>query len=98
MFQSLPGSSREPPQFPGHEVYHVVGEALGPNLIDIPLPGCRDRIEGDQPLFGQRAEELDSKERISSSLFLHQLRKWPGPVRLAMKRIQDQLIHIVDRK
>jgi hypothetical protein len=38
------------------------------------LPSPRDRVEREQPLFGQRGEELDREEWIASGLLMQQLR------------------------
>src|ERR1700693_3461707 len=55
-------------QLPCHEVHHVVGVTLGPDAIDVPLPRRRDWVECEQPLVGQRDEELDCKKWIAAGL------------------------------
>ena len=50
----------------------------------------------EQPLFGQRREELDREERIAAGLLLHQLRQGPHALRLAMQGIGDELADIVE--
>src|SRR3981081_725430 len=85
LFQGFLSGGREPPQLLGHQINDVVGIALSADAIDIPLPSRRDWVEGEQPLFGQRSEELDRKERIAAGLLEHQLRKGPAAVRLTMK-------------
>ncbi len=52
-------------------IHHVVGEVLGADAIDIPLPSCRDWVEHEQPLFAQGGEELDPKEGVSAGLLVH---------------------------
>ncbi len=74
LFQGFLGSGRKPSQLPGHEIHHVIGVALGSDAIHVPLPSPRDWVEREQPLFGQRREELDREERIAAGLLLHQLR------------------------
>ena len=86
----------KPLQFPGHKIHHVIGVALGADAIHAPLPSPRDRVEREQPLLGQRREELDREERISASLLLHQLRQGPRTLRLAMHGIGDELADIVE--
>src|SRR6202035_5113036 len=70
--------------------------ALGADAIDVPLPSPRDWVEREQPLFGQRREELDREEWISGGLLLYQLRQGPHTLRLAMHRIGDELADIVE--
>ena len=48
-------------------------------------------IEGEQSLFGERRNELNGEERIAAGLLVHQLRERRGALRLAAKRIRDQL-------
>ena len=57
---------------------------------------ARDRVEREQPLFGQRGEELDREERIAAGLLLHQLRQGPRALRLAMQGIGDEPADIVE--
>ncbi len=90
------GGGRKPLQLLGHEIHHVIGEALGADAIHVPLPGPRDRVEREQSLFGQRREELDHEERISAGLLLHQLRQGPHTPQLAMHGIGDELADIVE--
>ncbi len=74
LFQGFLGGGRKLLQLCGHKIHHVIGVALGADAIHVPLPGLRDRVEREQPLFCQRREELDREERIASALLLHQLR------------------------
>ncbi len=74
LFQGFLGGGRKPSQLPGHEIHHVVSVALGTDAVDVPSPGPRNRVECQQPFFGQRDKELDREERISAGLLLHQLR------------------------
>ena len=96
LFQGFLGGGGEPLQLPGHEIHHVVGVAPGADAIDVPLPGRRDWVEREQPLFGQRREELDREERIAAGLLLHQLRQGPRALRLAMQGIGDEPADIVE--
>ena len=73
-FQGLLGGCRQPLQLPGHELHHVVGVVPGADAIHVPLPSPRDGLEREQPLFGQRREELDREEWIAAGLLMHQLR------------------------
>ena len=56
----------------------------------------RDRVECEQPLVGQRDEELDREERIAAGLLLDQLRQWPRALRLAVQRIGDEPANIIE--
>ena len=49
----------------------------------------------DEPLFGQRGEELDREKRIAAGLLVHQPRQRLGPFLFAMKGVGDQPEHIV---
>src|ERR1700751_2623281 len=74
LFQGLLGGSREAPQLPGHEIYHVVGIVLGADTANVPLPSRSDWVERQQLLFSQCGEELDREKWIASGLLVHQLR------------------------
>src|SRR5271165_2592315 len=60
------------------------------DAIHVPLPSRHKWIEGEQPFFGQRRNELNGEEWIAARLFLHQLRKRRGALRLAVKSVRDQ--------
>ena len=96
LFQDFLGGCGQPPQLPGHEIHHVVGVALGADVIDVPLPGWCDWVEREQPLFGQRREELDREEGIAAGLLVHQLRQRPRALRLAMQGVGDEPADIVE--
>ena len=82
--------------FSDHEIHDVIGVALRADAIDVPSPGRRDRVEREQPLFGQRREELDREERIAAGLLVHQLRQRPRALRLAMQGVGDEPADIVE--
>src|SRR5262249_55928436 len=52
-------------------------------------------IEREQPLVGQRKEELDYEERVAASLLVHQLRERRGLRQLAVKRVRNELTHVL---
>ena len=52
-------------------------------------------IEDEQPLFGKRGQELNGKERIAGRLFMEQARQRGGTLRLAAKRIPNQLLQVL---
>ena len=52
-------------------------------------------IEGEQALLGERVEKLNDEERIAGRLLVHQLRQRRGALRLAAKRIGDQLPQVL---
>ena len=52
-------------------------------------------VEGEQALLGERVKELNDEERIAGRLLVHQLRQRRGVLRLAAKRIRDQLPHML---
>src|SRR5467141_4570099 len=77
-------------QLPNHKVYHIVGVPLGVNAIELPVPARRVMIEAEQPLFGERGNELNGEKRIATRLLVHQSRQRGGTVRLAAKRIRNE--------
>ena len=95
LLQRLLGLDGQAGQLPDHEVHDVVGVPLGVNAIEIPGPARRVMIEGEQPLFGERRNELNGEERIAARLLVHQLRERRGALRLAAKRIRNQLPQVV---
>ena len=82
---------RQAGELPDHEVHDVVGVPLGVNAIEIPGPARCVMIEGEQSLFGERRKELNGEERIAAGLLVHQLRERRGALRLAAKRVRNQL-------
>src|SRR5207247_4954937 len=62
-------------QLRDHEVHHVLGVPLGANAIEIPRPAPLAMIEGEQPLFRERGNELYGEKRIAGRLVVHQLRQ-----------------------
>src|ERR1700726_2189541 len=52
-------------------------------------------VEDEHSLFGQRRDELNREERISSRLLAHQFRKRRRALRLAAKRVRDQLPEVL---
>ena len=91
LLQRLLGFDRQAGQLPDHEVHHIVGVPLGVNAIEIPGPARGVMIEAEQPLFGERRNELNGEKRIAARLLVHQLRQRRGALRLAAKRIRNQL-------
>ena len=47
-------------------------------------------LEVEQPLFGERRNELNGEKRIATRLLVHQSRQRPGPAGLAAERIGNQ--------
>src|ERR1700733_9269264 len=66
VLQGILRGDRQPPQFLDHEVYYVVGVVLGMDTLDVPYPDGRDGVECEQPLVGQRDQELDREERVAA--------------------------------
>ena len=58
-------------------------------------PARRVTIEAEQALFGERVKKLDHEERIAGGVLMHQLRQRRDALRLAAKRIGDQLPEVV---
>src|ERR1700726_3903581 len=52
-------------------------------------------VEDHHSLFSQRRDELNGKERISARLLAHQLRERRRVLRLAAKRVRDQLPEVL---
>src|ERR1700732_2759727 len=68
------------------------------NAIEIPGPARRVMVEAQQSLFGERLKKLDHEERIARGLLMHQLRQRRGALRLAAKRIRDQISKVFRSK
>src|SRR6267378_8653680 len=81
-------------QLPNHKVYHIVGVPLGVNAIELPVPARRVMIEAEQPLFGERRNELNGEKRTSTRLLAHQSRQRGGIVRRAAKRIRNEPLQV----
>ena len=90
LLQRRLGLSGQARQLPDHEVHHIVGVPLGVNAIELPAPARRVMIEAEQPLLGERRNELNGEKRIATRLLVHQSRQWGGTVRRAAKRIRNE--------
>src|SRR5713101_102687 len=77
-------------QLPDHEVHYIVGVPLGVNAIELLVPARGVRIEAEQPLFGERRNELYGEKRTATRLLVHQSRQRGGIVRRAAKRIRNE--------
>jgi len=87
---------RQSLQFADHEIDHVVGEALGLNARQVPVPRLVAAIECDEPLLGKHRDELDDEEGIAGGFFLHQLRQGLGVPALAVHGFGDQALDMVE--
>src|ERR1700720_4998003 len=52
-------------------------------------------VEDEHSLFGERRDELNGEERISARLLAHKLRERRRTLRLAAKRVRDQLPEVL---
>src|ERR1700732_5215501 len=52
-------------------------------------------VEDEHSLFGERSDELNGEERISTRLLAHQWRERRRALRLAAKRVRDQLPEVL---
>src|ERR1700724_3164700 len=94
LLQRRLGLDRQAGQLSDHEVHHIVGIGLGVNAIELPAPARRVVIEAEQPLSGERRNELNGEERIATRLLVHQSRQRGGMVRRAAKRICNEPPHV----
>ncbi len=97
-FQSVHRPIRQALKLPDHEIHHIVGEALGLNARQVPVPCLPAAVERDEPFLGQYRDELDDEEGITSGFVLHQLREGLSVLALAAQRIGDQALDIVERQ
>ena len=93
--QRLLRFDRQAGQLAHHKVHDIVGVPHGVNAREIPGPARRVTIEAEQALFGERVKKLDHEERIAGGVLMHQLRQRRDALRLAAKRIGDQLPEVV---
>ena len=82
-------------QLPDDEVHDVVGVPLGVHAIEVPRPAPLAMIEGEQPLFRERGNELHGEKRIAGRLVVHQLRQRGDARRFAAQRLRHELSHVV---
>src|SRR3981189_1767238 len=73
------GPRSKTPQPADHQVHWIVAEPLVVNdSVQIPCPRPRERIELDQPFFGETGEELSGEKWIAAATSLvHQLSEPP---------------------
>ncbi len=81
-----------------HQVHHVVRIALGMDARQIPLPCSAARIEAQQLLLGQGAQEQAGEEGIAAGLVQHQLRQRLRLLAGTMQRLGHELSDIVRRQ
>jgi hypothetical protein len=81
---------REPLQLTRHQLTDVVGEALVADRGDVPLPRPLLRIEGDEPLLVQRAQELEREEGVTAGLFIDQPRERLDRLGAGVDRLGDE--------
>ena len=90
LLQRRLGLDRQAGQLPDHKVHHIVGVPLGVNAIELPAPARGVMIEAEQPLFGERRNELNGEKRIATRLLVHQSRQRGGTTRRAAKCIRNE--------
>src|SRR6266481_4540039 len=72
--QRFLGLRSKPPQPADHQVHRIVAELLVDDSVQIPCPRPRERIELDQPFFGETGEELTGEKGIATTASaVHQL-------------------------
>ena len=81
-----------------HQLHHVVGETPGVNLGQIPLPRRFAGVEFYKVFFGERGEELDRKERVARSFFVHEPREGFGTYPVTTKSVCDKVVHVLERE
>ena len=91
--QQALGRSAEPPDALGDQVGDVVGDLLLLDALDLPGPARRARIEGEQPLFLEHAQELTHEERIALRLRRHQVGERRRRVGRDAQGVGDQRPH-----
>src|SRR5271165_4673025 len=83
-------------------IARLPGSGLGGDLICLTSAQRRCRCNSwlgcVQTLFGQSRQKLDGEEWITTGLFVHQLRQWPGACRFTMQSIDNQPSNIVQQE
>ena len=77
-----------------HQLDHVLRVFLGADVIEIPGPRARGRIECDQAFVGECGQEPDRKERIAAGLLVDELRERGGLRGCATQCIRDELLEM----
>src|SRR3982074_3641042 len=90
LLQRRLGLDRQAGQLSYHKVRHIVGVPLGVKAIELPLPARRIVIEAEQPLFGERRNELDGEKRIAARLVVYQARQRGGTGWRAAQRLGNE--------
>src|SRR3984893_1203377 len=68
----------------------TVGVPLGAKAIELPVPARRVMIEAEQPLFGERGDELNGEKRIAASFLVRQSGQRVGTARRAAQCIRNE--------
>src|SRR4029434_11268164 len=71
------------------------GLPLGMGAREVARPARMPMIEGEQPLFGERSNELHDEKRIATRLRMDQVRQRGGARWLAAQRLRNQLTQVV---
>ena len=77
-----------------HQIHDVVPVPLRMDAIEVPGPSSLLMIEREPTFFGERVKKLNQEERIAGRLLMHQLRERGGALRLAAKRIRNELSYV----
>ena len=98
MLQRLLRVERQAVQLAHHQIHDVVPVPLRVDAIEVPGPSCLLMIEREPTFFGERVKKLNQEERIAGRLLMHQLRERGGALRLAAKRIRNELSYALHRR
>src|SRR6266545_1486872 len=91
-------SGREPLDSADHEVYDIVGKALGADLGEVPSPLPCGAVQIDQAFFLEGTKELNRKEGVSTGLFMDQLGERCYLVRVLIQRIAEEPCQVLRRQ
>ncbi len=95
LLQGFPGLDGQAAQLGHHEVHDVLGVPLGMDALEVPRPARMHMIEGEQPLVGERRNELHDEKRIATRLLMDQLRQRGGARWLAAQGLRHELPHVI---
>ena len=98
-FQRFLGLRSKTAQPADHQVHRIVAEPLVDDSVQIPCPRPQERIELEQPFFGEAREELSDEKGIAATASpVHQLSERPHLVGRTPQRVAQQLVDVVDRE
>jgi hypothetical protein len=95
VLQQPEGLCRQPLQAPDHQLDHVAGDRLAVDARHVPAPAAAPRVEFEQALGLQFAEQLEHEERDAAGPGMHTFGQRRQLVRRPLQHAHQHLAHLL---